>query len=133
MALIPVDPRGKLPPPPFPGPPIGPASRGLKARWDRPGAVCDDAPVEQSGTDDPVLERRRRIARLVRLGQRLGYGLFGVAIALFVVGLVAGFGGVVGGGIIAAIVVGSVVLAPAIVFGYAVRAAEREDREQGRL
>jgi membrane-bound ClpP family serine protease len=82
--------------------------------------------------DDPVLERRRRIAGLVRLGQRVGYALFGVAIALFVVGLVAGYGGVVGGGIVAALVVGSVVLAPAIVFGYAVRAAEREDREQGR-
>lgn len=79
-----------------------------------------------------MLERRRRIAGLVRLGQRLGYGLFGVAIALFVVGLVTGYGGVVGGGIVAAIVAGSVVLAPAIVFGYAVRAAEREDREQGR-
>ena len=85
------------------------------------------------GTDDPVLERRRRIARLVRIGQRSGYGLFGVAIVLFVVGLFAGYGGIVGGGIVAALVVGSIVLAPAIVFGYAVRAAEREDREQGRL
>ena len=81
---------------------------------------------------DPVLERRRRIAGLVRLGQRAGYGLFGLAIVLFGVGLVAGFGGAVGGGIVAAIVLGSIVLAPAIVFGYAVRAAEREDREQGR-
>jgi hypothetical protein len=82
--------------------------------------------------DDPVLERRRRIAGLVRLGSRLGYGLFGLAIVLFGVGLVAGFGGLIGGGIIAALLVGSVVLAPAIVFGYAVRAAEREDLEQGR-
>ena len=81
---------------------------------------------------DPVLDRRRRIARAVLVGQRVGYGLFGVAIVLFVVGLVADFGGIVGSGIVAAIVVGSIVLAPAIVFGYAVRAAEREDREQGR-
>lgn len=80
-----------------------------------------------------MLERRRRISGLVRVGQRAGYGLFGVAIALFAVGFVAGFGGVVGGGIVAALVVGSIVLAPAIVFGYAVRAAEREDRDQGRL
>ncbi|MCO8127736.1 hypothetical protein NHL50_11010 [Acidimicrobiia bacterium EGI L10123] len=81
---------------------------------------------------DPVLERRRRIAGLVRTGQRLGYGLFGLAIVLFAVGLVMGFGGVVTPGIVAAIVIGSIVLAPAIVFGYAVKAAEREDREQGR-
>lgn len=81
---------------------------------------------------DPVLERRRRIARLVALGSRAGYGLFGLAIVLFLVGLVTGYGDGIGTAIIAAIVVGSVVLAPAIVFGYAVRAAEREDREQGR-
>lgn len=81
---------------------------------------------------DPVLERRRRIARLVAVGQRVGYGLFGLAMALFGIGLFTGYGGVVGAGIVAAIVAGSIVLAPAIVFGYAVRAAEREDREQGR-
>jgi hypothetical protein len=81
---------------------------------------------------DPVLERRRRIAGLVRLGQRVGYGLFGLAIALFAVGLVIGFGGAVTPGIVASIVVGSIVLAPAIVFGYAVKAAEREDRAEGR-
>ena len=79
-----------------------------------------------------MLERRRRIAGLVRTGQRVGYGLFGLAIALFVVGLVIGFGGAVTPGIVASIVVGSIVLAPAIVFGYAVKAAEREDRAEGR-
>lgn len=82
--------------------------------------------------DDPVLDRRRRIARLVKIGQRLGYALFGLAIALFAVGLVVGFGGAVTSGIVTAIVVGSLVLAPAIVFGYAVKAAEREDRQHGR-
>ena len=84
------------------------------------------------GDGDPVLARRRRIARLVRTGQRLGYGLFGLAMVLFVVGLFVGFGGVITPGIVAAIVVGSIVLAPAIVFGYAVKAAEREDRQHGR-
>jgi hypothetical protein len=81
---------------------------------------------------DPVLERRRRIAGLVRIGQRTGYALFGAALVLFFAGLVVGFGGGVATAIVAAIVTGSIVLAPAIVFGYAVRAAEREDREEGR-
>lgn len=84
------------------------------------------------GDGDPVLDRRRRIAQLVRTGQRVGYGLFGAAIALFVVGLFVGFGGVITPGIVASIVAGSTVLAPAIVFGYAVKAAEREDRQHGR-
>ena len=42
-------------------------------------------------TTDPVLERRRRIAGLVQVGKRLGYGLFLAAIVLFFVGLATGF------------------------------------------
>jgi hypothetical protein len=83
--------------------------------------------------DDPVLARRRRIAGLVQLGKRLGYGLFAVAVVLFFVGLAAGYRTAITTAIIACLLAGSVVLAPAIVFGYAVKAAEREDREQGRL
>lgn len=91
-------------------------------------ALRDDAAV----TADPVLERRRRISRLVSAGKRVGYSLFGLAIALFFVGLIAGFGRGVSTAIVVAMAVGSVVLAPAIVFGYAVGAAEREDRAEGR-
>lgn len=80
---------------------------------------------------DPVRVRRRRIANLVRVGQRLGYGMFALATAMFVLGFRVGFGGIVGPAIIACLVVGSLVLAPAIVFGYAVKAAERDDRRHG--
>lgn len=80
---------------------------------------------------DPVRERRARIARWVSLGQRVGYGLFALAIVLFFVGFVAGFGGFVGAATVGSLVVGSLVLAPAIVFGYAVKAAERDDRARG--
>lgn len=80
---------------------------------------------------DPVLARRARIARLVAIGQRVGYGLFGLAIALFVVGAVTRYTAAVTTAIVAALLVGSAVLAPAIVFGYAVKAAEREDRDAG--
>ena len=81
---------------------------------------------------DPVLLRRARIARVAELGQRVGYGLFGLAIVLFVVGFVAGYSDLLVVLIVANLGVGSAVLAPAIVFGYAVKAAEREDRELGR-
>ena len=80
---------------------------------------------------DPVRERRARIARLVEIGQRVGYALFGIAIVAFVIGFVSGFDGAVGTIVVASIVIGSIVLAPAIVFGYAVKAAERDDRERG--
>lgn len=80
---------------------------------------------------DPVRERRARIAKLVEVGQRVGYTLFALAIVVFVIGFISGFEGIVGTTIVASIVIGSIVLAPAIVFGYAVKAAEREDRERG--
>jgi nitrate/nitrite transporter NarK len=83
------------------------------------------------GAVDPVRERRARIAKLVALGQRAGYGLFGVAVVAFVVGFAVGFSGAFVALVVACILVGSIVLAPAIVFGYAVKAAEREDRERG--
>jgi len=83
-------------------------------------------------TDDPVLRRRARIARLTEVGQRVGYALFGVAIVLFMIGFIAGYSDVLVVLIVASLGVGSAVLAPAIVFGYAVKAAEREDRELGR-
>ena len=82
-------------------------------------------------TTDPIRERRARIATLVRLGQRVGYALFGIAIVLFVVGFVGDFSDGIAAAIAVCLVAGSVILAPAIIFGYAVRAAEREDRERG--
>jgi hypothetical protein len=80
---------------------------------------------------DPVRAKRARVAKLVEVGQRVGYGLFLLAIVLFVYGFVAGYTGAITSVIVAALLIGSVVLAPAIVFGYAVKAAEREDRERG--
>lgn len=83
-----------------------------------------------SGADpDPVLLRRARIAHLVELGQRVGYGLFACCIVLFFVGFVIGFTSGVVSAIVIGLVAGSLVLAPAIVFGYAVKAADRADRD----
>jgi len=79
---------------------------------------------------DPVLRRREQIRRLTDLGQKLGYLLFGVAVVLFVAGFVTGFGSTVVSLTVACLVIGSCVLAPAIVFAYAVKAADREDRER---
>ena len=82
---------------------------------------------------DPVLERRIRIAKVVKLGKRVGYSLFAIAIVLFAIGMIGSFNDGLTGAITAALVIGSLVLAPAIVFGYAVRSAHREDHEMGRL
>jgi hypothetical protein len=83
-----------------------------------------------AATTDPVLVRRRQIARWADLGQRIGYLLFGVAVVLFVVAATTDLPSAIVTSIIVTMVLGSLVLAPAIVVGYGVRAADREDRER---
>lgn len=80
---------------------------------------------------DPVRARRARIASWVRSGKRLGYGLFLLASVLFVTAFAVGFTESLTTAIIAALLVGSALLAPAIVFGYAVNAADRDDAARG--
>jgi ABC-type transport system involved in cytochrome bd biosynthesis fused ATPase/permease subunit len=82
--------------------------------------------------DDPVLARRARIARLVEVGNRVGYTMLLVAVVAFFVGVFSGFTSAITAVVTGSMLVTTLVLAPAIVFGYAVKAAEREDREQGR-
>lgn len=89
------------------------------------------AEAMEGASVDPVRAKRARIAKLVEAGQRVGYGLFLLAMVLFGVGFVTGFDGLVRTTIIGSLVVGSLVLAPAIVFGYAVKAADRDDRQRG--
>lgn len=81
---------------------------------------------------DPVRARRAQVARWTLLANRIGYLCFAVAIAVFVIGFAVGFRGALVAVVVASLVVGSVLLAPSIVLGYAIKAAERDDREQGR-
>lgn len=81
-----------------------------------------------STTDDPVLARRARISLVVSMGKRIGYGLFGLAIVLFFVGFATSWSVGLTTAIIVSLLVGSVILAPAIIFGYGLRAAERADQ-----
>jgi hypothetical protein len=107
----------------------------LRNRMAFPDHTPTPDPSHSSHSDragpDPILVRRAQIARWTERGQRAGYGLFGVAILGFVFGAVAGFTGVIEGLVIACLALGTLTLAPAIVFGYAVKAAAREDRERG--
>lgn len=77
---------------------------------------------------DPVLARRALIAKAVSVGQRVGYSLFGLSMVLFFYGLITEYTESITTATVACLLVGSLILAPAIVFGYAVKAAEREDQ-----
>jgi hypothetical protein len=83
------------------------------------------------GSDDPVRARRARVAWWTRLANRAGYLLLGVAVVSFFVALATGFNGAMATLVVATLVAAFLLLAPSIVLGYAVKAAEREDRERG--
>lgn len=87
--------------------------------------------AEPASGQDPVRARRARAQRLAEMSQRIGYGCLGVAILAFVVGAIVGFSPSVVAVVVTALAVGSLVLAPGIIIGYGVKAAEREDRRSG--
>jgi hypothetical protein len=77
--------------------------------------------------DDPVRARRARVALLAARARALGWALFGLAVLAFAAGLILGLTALVVVVVVTALVLGSLLLAPAIVIGFGVRAAERED------
>ena len=105
-------------PPPGAGDHRVPPSRG------RPSGRGD-------GTD-AVLVRRDRYERLANLGQRIGYLLLAVSVVAFLVGVVTGLPTVTVALTIAGLVGACIFLPPAIIAGYAVKAADREDRDAAR-
>lgn len=80
---------------------------------------------------DPVRARRAQVARWTLLANRIGYVVLGVAVAVFFIAVVVGFSAVLATVTIVAMVISFVLLAPSIVLGYAVKAADRDDRERG--
>lgn len=96
----------------------------------RNGRTADPttAPPRAIDPDDPVIVRRARIKKLTDLGSRTGYSCFGLAIVLFFVALMTGFPFVIVMIVITLMAIGSVVLLPAIILGYGVKAADAEDR-----
>lgn len=91
--------------------------------------VPDDERID--GGVDPIRRRRAQVARWTLLANRIGYILLAVAVALFFLALMLGFSSTMAALVVATLVAACVLLAPSIVLGYAVKAAERDDRERG--
>ncbi|PZS21237.1 MAG: hypothetical protein DLM54_04615 [Acidimicrobiales bacterium] len=66
--------------------------------------------------------------RLARGGKHLGYSCLLAAMVAFVVGAAGGFTPALVTVVVAALAAGSIVLLPAIIIGFGVHAAERDDR-----
>jgi ABC-type proline/glycine betaine transport system permease subunit len=82
-------------------------------------------------SDDPVLARRARIARVAALGKRVGYVALGVAVGSFMAGVITAFATWTVVVTTIGLVTACVILPIPIVLGYGVRAAARDDRQRG--
>lgn len=86
---------------------------------------------DPDGRPDPVAARRRQAARWVAAGKRVGYTAILVAIVAFAVAVPSDFPSWAVTTVVVAILVSCVTLLPAVIAGYGIKAAQREDREQG--
>lgn len=96
-----------------------------------PDPQAEPPPSRADPADDPIRARRAQVAKWTLLANRVGYLFVALAMALFFIAFAVGFSSTMAGLVIATLVIGCVLLAPSIVIGYAVKAAEREDRERG--
>lgn len=98
-------------------------------------AGSDQSPGDRSAqarsSSDPVRDRRRQVAKWTLLANRVGYLVLALAMALFVFAFALGFSSTMATLIVICLVVSFALLAPSIVLGYAVKAAERDDVERG--
>ena len=85
-------------------------------------------------SNDPVRAQREKVRTWVSYGMRSGTALFGIASTVLIMALLLGaLNGLTTGIVLACIILGSIALAPAMVFHYGVKAADREDRAAGKL
>ena len=93
--------------------------------------MSDSPTPGQPVSDDPIRARRAQIERWALIANRVGYLFVALAMALFFVAFAVGFSSAMATSVIVTFVIGCVLLAPSIIIGYAVKAAERDDRERG--
>lgn len=82
-----------------------------------------------SNQSDPILAKRAQVQHWVTWGLRTGYGLFILTTVLFVIAALTDFTSALSVAMTVCLVVGSLILAPSIVFSYGVKAADRADRD----
>lgn len=80
---------------------------------------------------DPVLVKRERIRKKVSLYKCIGYGLMLVSIVAFFVCLIIEWPAWLTWVAIISFAASCVILPLPIIFGYAIKAAEKEDRKMG--
>jgi hypothetical protein len=77
---------------------------------------------------DPIRARREQVSRLAAAARKVGWALLGLSVVAFVSGILIGLSGLVVVVVVTSLALGSALLLPAIIVGFGVTAAEREDR-----
>ena len=84
--------------------------------------------MTENQPEDPILRSRERARSLANLGKRCGYACFGAAVIVFLFHYYIEGSSVLTSITVALLIIGSLILAPAIILGYAANAADREDQ-----
>jgi hypothetical protein len=96
-----------------------------------PSPTPDPEP-SQTASDDPILVRRAKWNALAKVGCRVGYVLYAIAMVAFFIGFFGDFTTPVIVIVEIGLVAGSLILAPAMLLLYMVKAAVRDDADPGR-
>lgn len=78
--------------------------------------------------DERILRQRSNALRLANTGQRIGYSLLGVSLLLFFGGLIFGLTDLIVTLIVVCMAIAALTLGPAIILGYAAKAADRFEK-----
>ena len=83
-----------------------------------------------SNDSESLAMSRERASLIANTGRRIGYSIFFLSLIIFVIGFTVEFNNLVAKTLTVLLIVGSIILAPSILLHYAVRGAEREEKEQ---
>ena len=83
-----------------------------------------------SNDSESLAMRREQASLIANTGRRIGYSIFFLSLIIFVIGFTVEFNNLVAKTLTVLLIVGSIILAPSILLHYAVRGAEREEKEK---
>ncbi len=86
--------------------------------------------MTNSDDANSLLIRRQQASLIANTGRKIGYSIFFLSLIIFAIGLTVEFNNLVARTLTVLLILGSIVVAPSILLHYAVRGAEREEKEQ---
>ena len=86
--------------------------------------------MTSSNDSNSLAIRRKQASLIANTGRKIGYSIFFLSLIIFAIVFTVEFNNLVAKTLTVLLIVGSIVLAPSILLHYAVRGAEREEKEQ---